>query len=394
MPCAAASRPTCAWAFRSGASECGVPRNVGVRRMSSRIRSTLRSSTSSFRAPLASAARSAFCWRGRCPASAARCRPSSAPPASRPPNQSVITSPSKPQSSRSTPVSSARALRGVGAVQLVVGRHDRPRLRLRAPRSRSPAGRSRAAPAGTTFTSIVLRFHSWSFADEVLRRRARRPATARPSPWRRPSGPRPADPPSSTRSSARRAGLRWVLSAGPSSTSTPYSRTSFPIARPTRSTRSTSQRRRQQRLDREGRAVVRARSRPPRASGWIRRPAGPSATTIGGNPEARNRERRPGGARDARAASRRRPAPCMSGGQAGELHAGAHDEVDLLLPRHRGDDVLRGALAELREVHGARLDGARQKQCPSLGDEPGPAARHHVLLRARPGMGPPLVFLG
>ncbi len=37
------------------------------------------------------------------------------------------------------------------------------------------------------------------------------------------------------------SGFLWVLSAGPSNTSAPYSFTSFPMAAPTRSTRATSQ---------------------------------------------------------------------------------------------------------------------------------------------------------
>ena len=74
--------------------------------MSSRIRSTLRSSTSSGRAPLASAASSAFCWRA-VPGISRSFPAFICATASRPPNQSVITRPSKPQSLRSTPVSSA-----------------------------------------------------------------------------------------------------------------------------------------------------------------------------------------------------------------------------------------------------------------------------------------------
>ena len=117
--------------------------------------------------------------------------------------------------------------------------------------------------------------------------------------------------------------------------------------------------RREQGRDRERRAVVRARVVPlalgldPKAGGTVRH-------DDGGNPEAGNRERRPGGAGDALLSSRPRR-PLHLRGQAGELHAGAHDEVDLLLPRHRGDDGPGGALAELGEVRAVHLCASHEK---------------------------------
>ena len=85
----------------------------------------------------------------------------------------------------------------------------------------------------------MLRFHSWLLAAKCF--------TDVPTPWdwtpfTMAAAMRPETRGSSEKYSKFRPprGLRWVLRAGPRITSTPYSRVSFPIARPTRSTRSTS----------------------------------------------------------------------------------------------------------------------------------------------------------
>jgi hypothetical protein len=103
----------------------------------------------------------------------------------------------------------------------------------------------------------------------------------------------------------------------------------------------------QERRDREGRAVVGARG--------VTLPAGldPQAGRAvrhddRGDPQPGDGDRRPRRAGDAlRRLADDRPLPVRR--SSGTPRAGADDEADLLFPRHRRDDVLRGALAELRE---------------------------------------------
>ena len=116
----------------------------------------------------------------------------------------------------------------------------------------------------------------------------------------------------------------------------------------------------EERLDREGRAVVRARgvSLALRLDPQAGRAVGDDDR---GDSEPGDGDRRPRRAGDAlRGLADDRPLPV--GGHAGTPHAGADDEADLLLARHRGDDVLRGALAELRQVRRERARGGRSEK--------------------------------
>ena len=180
-----------------------------------------------------------------------------------------------------------------------------------------------------------------------------------------------------------------MLRAGPRRTSTPYSfdlvahRAADALGEvgvPGRG---------EERLDREGRAVVRAR----RVSLALRldpEAGGAVGDDDRGDSEPADGDRRPRGAGDAlRGLADDRPLPV--GGQAGTPHAGADDEADLLLARHRGDDVLRGALAELRQVGRGPRGGAAARIASSRQGSSGSRADHDALsfVRRPPERGGP-----
>ena len=231
--------PTRAWAWRSGASECGRRLKAGVRCTTPRILSMFRSRTSSFkRAALERGEERLLLARGprHQQLVAGLHLRHGVPPAEPVGHHQPVEAPVVPQDAREQ----LGALRGVGAVQLVVGGHHRPRPGLadgdleaaQVDLAQRPLGDLDVD--GVAVPLVVV-------GGEVLRTRSRRPATGRPS--RSAAAIRPATSGSSEKYSKFRPprGLRWVLRAGPSSTSTPYSRVSFPIARPTGSTRSVSQ---------------------------------------------------------------------------------------------------------------------------------------------------------
>ena len=309
------------------------------------MRVTLRSRTASGSAPLARAARSASCCRA-IPGMRRSFPAFTCATASRPPNQSVMTSPSKPQSSRRTRGQERGALRRVGAVHLVVGGHHRPRSRLLHHDLEAPevdlAQRARGDPhVDHVAVPLVV------VGDEVLHRRPDPLGLHAVHHGRR----HPA---------RQERVLRVVLEVPPAERVAvdvergPEEHVDAVLLRLVAHGAAHAlhevgvPRRGEERLDRERGAEVRARRVPfalrldPEAGGAV-------GDDDRGDSEPADGDRRSRGAGNAlRGLADDRPLSVRR--QPGTPHAGADDEADLLLARHRGDDVLRGALAELRQV--------------------------------------------